>query len=93
MDFSVDFVQFFFGAASVMAIIGCVNLVKKIKDIGDWNALLAVIFGIGIQIWVAFTIGSPTIREISMAIGNGLIYGLMAVGLYDLTNPKTATDK
>lgn len=86
MDVSIDFAKFFFGAASIMAIIGLVNLVKKIKDIGDWNALLAVIFGIGIQIWVMFTIGSPTIREISMAIGNGLIYGLMAAGLYDLTN-------
>lgn len=86
MDVSIDFAKFFFGAASIMAIIGLVNLIKNIKDVGKWNALIAVVIGIGFQIWVIFTIGSPTYREISMAIGNGLIYGLMAVGLYDLTN-------
>lgn len=86
MDVSIDFAKFFFGASSVIAIIGIVNLIKKIKDIGNWNALIAVFIGIGFQIWVVFTIGNPTYREISMAIGNGLIYGLMAAGLYDLTN-------
>jgi len=92
MDFAADFGKFFFGASSVIAIIGLVNLIKKIKDIGNWSALVAVIIGIGIQLWVAFTVSSPTNREISMAVGNGLIYGLMAVGLYDLTNPKVDLD-
>lgn len=86
MDVSVDFAKFFFGAASIIAIIGLVNLIKNIRDVGKWNALIAVVIGIGFQIWVVFTIGNPTYREISMAIGNGLIYGLMASGLYDLTN-------
>ena len=85
MDVSIDFAKFFFGASSIIAIIGVVNLIKKIKDIGDWNALVAIVIGICFQIWAVFTIGSPTYREISMAIGNGLIYGLMAAGLYDLT--------
>ena len=86
MDVSIDFAKFFFGASSIIAIIGLVTLIKKIKDIGDWNALIAIVIGIVFQTWVVLTIGSPTYREISMAIGNGLIYGLMAAGLYDLTN-------
>ena len=86
MDISVDFAKFFFGASSIMAIIGLTNLIKKLKDVGNWNAVIAILIGIFFQIWVVFTIGNPTYREISMAIGNGLIYGLMAAGLYDLTN-------
>lgn len=79
------FLQFFGGLLAVPAIVAIVNLIKKIKDIGAYNALVALALGIGSQLWVVFTYGNIDKISINAAIGVGVIIGLAASGLYDIT--------
>ena len=77
----VDFVT---AIASVPAILAVVNLLKKFGLAGPWAALAAVVVGIGLNLavwaWADYSWFS--------AASTGLIFGLAAAGLYDLS-PKT----
>lgn len=67
--------------ASVPAILALVNLFKSFGVIGKWAMLLAVIFG-GALFYAQFAFGESGAFK---AIAEGILIGLAAAGLYDVT--------
>ena len=72
--------------ATVPAIVAIVNLLKGLGLDGKLSALVAVILGVVLSIAVVAGAGNPIFE----AASGGLILGLGAAGLYDLT-PGRAT--
>lgn len=77
------FLMGFSAFLAVPAVKAIVNLIKKIKDLGSWNAVIAVVLGIAIQLWLIWTFDIWNKLWISAAVGVGLLVGLAAAGLYD----------
>ena len=79
--------------ASVPAILAVVNLVKRLTPrLGAWAALLAALLGVAFSLaqwaWAA--------EEWWSAASHGLLLGLAAAGLYDLTpgsEPRRAVEE
>ena len=67
--------------ATVPAIVALVNLVKGLGLSGKWSALVAVLLGVAVNVAISLW-GSAAWFE---AAATGLILGLGAAGLYDLT--------
>lgn len=72
--------------ASVPAIIALTNLMKALGLGGKWAALAALLLGLTLNI-AAYVFAGSGLWE---AASQGLILGLAAAGLYDLTTPATA---
>ena len=71
------------GIATVPAILALVNLSKSFGVTGKWAALVAVLLGVGINLaqWAWADAAWFT------AATSGLLLGLGAAGLYDITPP------
>lgn len=67
--------------ATVPAIVALVNLAKGLGLSGKWSALVAVLLGVAVNLAIALW-GSTAWFE---SAATGLILGLGAAGLYDLT--------
>lgn len=72
---------------SVPGILALVNLAKHLGLTGPWSALLAVILGVALALTAYLLAGTGTWQ----AIQQGLILGLSAAGLYDLTGTTKTT--
>ena len=73
--------------ATVPAVIALVNLIKNTFNInGRYSALLAVIIGVGLNI-ASYALGDMGWYQ---AAAQGLILGIGASGLYDITNTASA---
>ena len=74
--------------ASVPAIVAVVNLAKRLGLSGELSLVLAVVLG------VAFAVGDHLWGTTGWyeAASSGLILGLGAAGLYDVTAPHASTD-
>ena len=74
--------------ASVPAIVAVVNLAKRLGLSGELSLVLAVVLG------VAFAVGDHLWGATGWyeAASSGLILGLGAAGLYDVTAPHASTD-
>ena len=73
--------------ATVPAIVAIVNLIKGLGLDGKLSALVAVLLGVLLSIAVVVGAGNP----IFDAAAQGLLLGLAAAGLYDLTPGRTGT--
>lgn len=71
--------------ASVPAILALVNLAKLFGIKGRWATLLAVLLAVGLNITAFYSNTTPLYE----AIASGLILGLSAAGLYDVTKDKS----
>ena len=67
--------------ASVPAIVALVNLAKSLGLNGKLSALVAVVLGVCLNVATVAAAGSPIFE----AASQGLLLGLAAAGLYDLT--------
>ena len=74
--------------ASVPAIVAVVNLAKRLGFSGELSLVLAVVLG------VAFSLAEYLFGATGWyaAASSGLILGLGAAGLYDVTAPHASTD-
>ena len=73
--------------ATVPAVIALVNLLKDTFNInGKYSAIIAVIIGVGLNI-ANYALGDAGWYQ---AAAQGLILGLGASGLYDITNTASA---
>lgn len=72
--------------ASVPAILALVNLAKLFGIQGRWATLLAVFLAVLLNVGTYYGAGSPLYE----AISSGLILGLSAAGLYDVTKEERA---
>ncbi len=72
---------------SVPAIVAGTNLFKRLGVKGNWSTVIAVLLGVATNLAV-YVWGD---QEWFLAVATGLITGLAAAGLYDLT-PGTASD-
>ena len=80
--------------ATIPAILAVVNLAKTLGLKGKWSALLAVILGALFALadtYVLYGIVSPRVT-LAQAI-TGLITGLSAAGLYDVTSGPVSTSR
>ena len=66
---------------SVPAIVALVNLAKGLGLNGKLSALVAVVLGVGLNVATVAAAGSLIFE----AASQGLLLGLAAAGLYDLT--------
>ena len=82
-NFSDIFIQTFLGIGGVFAIIALVNVVKNIKDLKAYNPILAIAFGIVINIVGIWTFDLISKVNIVSAVFVGILAGLIASGLYD----------
>ena len=74
---------------SVPGIIALCNLLKAFGVRGKWSMLASVLLGVCFGLLDAYVGGGDiTGRAFVMAGSAGLITGLAAAGLYDLTNTK-----
>lgn len=67
--------------ATLPAIFALVELGKRLGASGYWSMLLAVLFGVGLSVADFMWASEPLYQ----AIAGGLILGLGAAGVYDLT--------
>lgn len=67
--------------ASVPAIVALVNLAKSLGLNGKLSALVAVVLGVALNVATVAAAESPIFE----AASQGLLLGLAAAGLYDLT--------
>lgn len=72
---------------SVPGILALVNLAKRLGLSGPWSALLAVALGTALAL-AGYLLADTGAWQ---AIQQGLILGLSAAGLYDLTTPTNST--
>lgn len=70
---------------TVPAILALVNLAKSLGLSGRWSALVAVLLGVGLAVAEHY---APA--ALWQTIIGGLIVGLGAAGLYDVTAPTDA---
>ena len=70
--------------ASIPAILALVNLAKLFGIQGRWATLLAVLLAVLLNVGTYYGGASPLYE----AIASGLILGLSAAGLYDVTKEK-----
>lgn len=66
--------------ATVPAVVALVNLAKAFGVTGKWSALAAVVLGVGISLATTYA-DADVVRTVS----DGLILGLGAAGLYDVS--------
>ena len=78
------FVQAFIGTAGIPAIVAIVNLIKGIKDFGNYNNVIACLVGIIINVVGVWTFDMVSKVNIVSAIAVGVLAGLAASGLYTL---------
>lgn len=67
--------------AGVPATVAVTNLIKKSVDLGRWSAFVAVLISMGLNVAVSAHAG----EDLFIGAMRGLILGLAASGLYDLT--------
>lgn len=67
--------------ATVPAIVALTNLLKSLGIGGKWSALVAVLLGVGLSVASWALAGTGWWEQAS----SGLLLGLAAAGLYDLT--------
>lgn len=72
---------------SVPGILALVNLGKRLGLSGPWSALAAVVLGVALAL-AAYLLADTGAWQ---AIQQGLILGLSAAGLYDLTGTTNTT--
>lgn len=73
--------------ATVPAILALVNLAKQLGVSGKWSAVLAVVLGGGLNAAAVLLAGNVAYD----AISSGVLLGLGAAGLYDMTRTATPT--
>lgn len=73
---------------SVPGVIALVNLAKKFGVKGRWAQLAAVIIGALLGLLSTWAVAEVAIgaRELINGAAQGIIIGLSAAGIYDLTN-------
>lgn len=71
--------------ASVPAVLAIVNLLKGLGLSGKWSALAAVLIAVALSLGVEFLGDQPAFT----ATASGLILGLSAAGLYDMTGAQS----
>ena len=72
--------------ASIPAILALVNLGKSLGITGRWSAVAAIVLGVALNVATYYLGGEPAFQ----AAAQGLILGLSAAGLYDVTRPALA---
>lgn len=72
--------------ATAPAIVALVNLCKRFGLTGAWSALVAVVLGVALAVG-DYLWGASGLYQ---AAAGGLLLGLAAAGLYDLTSGGTA---
>jgi hypothetical protein len=70
--------------ASVPAIVALVNLGKRLGLKGEAQLVAAVVLGIAINV-ANFYLGATPVYQVAVS---GLMLGLAAAGLYDVTRPE-----
>ena len=74
--------------ASVPAIVAVVNLAKRLGLSGEGSLVLAVVLGVAFSV-AEYVWGGTGLYD---AASSGLILGLGAAGIYDVTAPHASTD-
>lgn len=85
MDFENIFVTAFIGFTGIPAVVGVVNFIKDMKDLGKYNRLVSLFFAMLFNIGGAVLFVGTDIKTILTAAGVGLLVSLAANGYYDVT--------
>ncbi len=77
-----DIIKGFIGLGGVVIIVGVVNIIKDFINDTRWYPLIAVFFGIILNIVAAWSLNWTARVDIFAAVMQGFIVGLSASGLY-----------
>ena len=88
MDFQDIFIQAFIGFAGIPAVVGVVNFIKDMVDVGKFNRLISLFFAMLFNIGGAALFVGTDIKTLISAAGVGLLVSLAANGYYDVNKTK-----
>jgi len=84
MEFENIFIQAFIGFVGIPAVVGVVNFIKDMVDLGKYNRLLSLFFAMLFNIGGAALFIGVDLKTLVSAAGAGLLVGLAANGYYDV---------
>lgn len=83
MNFEEIFIQAFIGFAGIPAVVGVVNFIKDMIDLGKYNRLVSLFFAMLFNIGGAALFIGTDVKTIVSSAGVGLLVSLAANGYYD----------